>query len=179
MTDWSAALESAFQAHRKFAGSSGSSGSQNDFAIPNKQMDGAQARISALGRSGSVVPTRTTDTTPWSAAVPDGRSENLNQHHTATKADTTGTTGTTKNSSTSEGPLEAEIIAWLDQHPAPSKAGWCCWCDCAEPDGAMVVPFGTVSGTHAWLHSECWPAWQLDRRNQARHALQADAGRAG
>jgi hypothetical protein len=49
------------------------------------------------------------------------------------------------------------IIEWLNQHPAPSPPGRCGWCGRPESPSAVVLPFGTEPGTHAWLHAECWP----------------------
>jgi hypothetical protein len=64
-------------------------------------------------------------------------------------------------------------IKWLDQHPDPSAPGRCGWCGRPESRTAVVLPFGTESGTHAWLHSECWPAWHRARRANAVTALRA------
>jgi hypothetical protein len=63
------------------------------------------------------------------------------------------------------------IAQWLDQHPNPSPAGRCAYCGQAEWTGAMVVPFGVMPETHAWLHAECWPAWHERRRGEAKRAL--------
>jgi hypothetical protein len=72
--------------------------------------------------------------------------------------------------------VEAEVqaferctIEWLNQHPAPSAPGRCAWCGRPESPAAVVVPFGT--GTHTWLHAECWPAWHQSRRADATAAL--------
>jgi hypothetical protein len=70
-------------------------------------------------------------------------------------------------------PIEAEISEWLDQHPAPSPSGRCAWCGRLESLDAVVVPFGTVLGTHAWLHPECWSEWHKTRREQAGIVLKA------
>jgi hypothetical protein len=67
--------------------------------------------------------------------------------------------------------LEACAIEWLNQHPAPSQSGRCAWCGRPESPGAVVVPFGTEPGTHAWLHADCWPAWYQRRREEAVFAL--------
>ena len=58
-----------------------------------------------------------------------------------------------------------------NRNPTPSGAGRCAWCGQPEANGAVVVPYGTEPGTHAWLHTECWPAWQEVRRSQALQAL--------
>jgi hypothetical protein len=67
--------------------------------------------------------------------------------------------------------LEACVVEWLNQHPAPSAPGRCAWCGRPESPGAVVVPFGTEPGTHAWLHAECWSAWYQRRREEAVLAL--------
>jgi hypothetical protein len=69
--------------------------------------------------------------------------------------------------------FEARIVEWLNQHPAPSTPGRCAWCGRTETPGAVVLPFGTEPGTHAWLHAECWPAWYRARRADATEALAA------
>jgi hypothetical protein len=63
------------------------------------------------------------------------------------------------------------IAEWLNQHPAPSAPGSCAWCGMPESPGAVIVPFGTEPGTHAWLHADCWPAWHQSRRAEATMAL--------
>jgi hypothetical protein len=67
--------------------------------------------------------------------------------------------------------LEACVIEWLNQHPAPSQSGRCAWCGRLESRGAVVLPFGTEPGMHAWLHADCWPAWHQSRRREATMAL--------
>ena len=67
--------------------------------------------------------------------------------------------------------LERCIVEWLNRNPTPSAAGRCLWCGQPESHGAVVVPYGTQPGTHAWLHTECWPAWQEFRRSHAQQAL--------
>jgi hypothetical protein len=60
---------------------------------------------------------------------------------------------------------------WLDKHPAPSPPGRCALCGELESASSVVVPFGTKSGTHAWLHSECWEDWFRFRNEEAMGAL--------
>ena len=69
--------------------------------------------------------------------------------------------------------LEACIAEWLNQHPAPSRPGRCAWCGKSESPGAVVLPFGTEPGTHAWVHAECWHAWYAGRKADAVAALTA------
>ena len=64
--------------------------------------------------------------------------------------------------------FECCVVKWLDRNPAPSTPGTCAWCGRAD---AAVVPFGTETETHAWLHAECWPAWQKVRRSHASDTL--------
>jgi hypothetical protein len=67
--------------------------------------------------------------------------------------------------------FECCVVEWLNRNPAPSAAGRCSWCGQPESHGAVVVPYGMRPGTHAWLHTECWPTWQEFRRSQARETL--------
>jgi hypothetical protein len=60
--------------------------------------------------------------------------------------------------------IESFCVEWLNQHPASSPAGSCALCGKPETSDAVVLPFGTEAGTHAWLHAECWPAWHKARR---------------
>lgn len=69
--------------------------------------------------------------------------------------------------------FECFVVEWLNQHPAPSAPGRCVWCGESESLSAVVLPFGTEPETHAWLHAECWPAWQQARRADAIAALAA------
>jgi hypothetical protein len=69
--------------------------------------------------------------------------------------------------------FECCVIDWLNQHPTPSTPGHCAWCGKAESPGAVVLPFGTEPGTHAWLHADCWPVWYQARRAEAIAALRA------
>jgi hypothetical protein len=36
-----------------------------------------------------------------------------------------------------------------------------------------ILPFGTESTGHAWLHSRCWPTWHAGRKAEAIAALAA------
>ena len=70
----------------------------------------------------------------------------------------------------------SRIVRWLDEHPAPSSPGQCAWCRQPDRSDAVVLPFGTVPGTHTWLHARCWGAWHAARRATAAAAI---IGRAG
>jgi hypothetical protein len=67
--------------------------------------------------------------------------------------------------------FECCVVEWLNRNPAPSARGRCAWCGQPESYGAIIVPYGTEPGGHAWLHAECWPAWYELRRSNARRAL--------
>jgi hypothetical protein len=94
----------------------------------------------------------------------------------AESSDARNTAGPAPTQPTPKKSIEARAVEWLDQHPAPSRAGYCASCGKAESLSAVVLPFGLLPGTHAWLHAECWPAWHHARRSEALRALQADAG---
>jgi hypothetical protein len=68
---------------------------------------------------------------------------------------------------------KCSVAEWLNQHPAPSAPGRCAWCNRAESQGAVVLPFGTEPGTHTWLHAECWRCWYEVRQADAIAALGA------
>jgi hypothetical protein len=65
------------------------------------------------------------------------------------------------------------IVEWLDRHPAHSLPGRCVGCGRAEQAHDPLLPFGTESRGHAWLHSRCWPAWHSARKAEAIAALAA------
>ncbi len=63
------------------------------------------------------------------------------------------------------------ITVWLNRHPQHSDPGRCAWCENPETAGAVVVPFGTETYGHTWLHHDCWKEWSEYRRRQAAKAL--------
>jgi hypothetical protein len=42
------------------------------------------------------------------------------------------------------------VVKWLDHHPAPSPPGRCACCGKRDSPAAVVLPFGSEPGTHAW-----------------------------
>jgi hypothetical protein len=69
---------------------------------------------------------------------------------------------------------EAEALAfehcveeWLRRHPVRSSPAVCLGCGGIENERGIVVPFGTETSGHAWLHSDCWPAWYHERTAEA------------
>ena len=69
--------------------------------------------------------------------------------------------------------FERCLVEWLNSHPQYSDAGHCAWCKKPDRDGHAIVPFGTESHGHTWLHPECWDDWYENRRETARQALAA------
>jgi len=63
------------------------------------------------------------------------------------------------------------INEWMEQHPEPSLPDRCAWCNEPDVSGTAVVPFGTQSHGHTWLHPECWHTWFNDRRDRAEQSL--------
>lgn len=63
------------------------------------------------------------------------------------------------------------VAEWLNGNPVRSLPGRCLGCDDAENAHDPLLPFGTESTGHAWLHSRCWPAWHASRKAEAVAAL--------
>ena len=63
------------------------------------------------------------------------------------------------------------VVEWLMRHPVQSKPGVCLGCGRGDEQAGIVLPFGTEASGHAWLHSDCWPAWHAARRTEAVAAL--------
>ena len=51
------------------------------------------------------------------------------------------------------------VAEWLNRNPVRSAPDRCLRCGEAEHDHDPLLPFGTESTGHAWLHSHCWSAW--------------------
>jgi hypothetical protein len=69
---------------------------------------------------------------------------------------------------------EAEAVAfehcveeWLRRHPVRSSPRVCLGCGRVEDERGIVMPFGTETSGHVWLHSDCWPAWYHERMAEA------------
>jgi hypothetical protein len=65
------------------------------------------------------------------------------------------------------------VVEWLNRNPARSSPGRCLGCGQAEHPHDPLLPFCTEATGHAWLHSQCWPAWHTTRRAEAIAALAA------
>ena len=67
------------------------------------------------------------------------------------------------------------VTEWLNRNRKRSPADRCLRCGGAEHAHAPLLPFGTESTGHAWLHSRCWSAWHAARQPEAVVALKAMA----
>ena len=76
--------------------------------------------------------------------------------------------------------LEAEAQAfaccvseWMNRHPATSSPERCLACGGGNRFGDLLLPHGTATHGHTWLHSSCWPDWHGTRKAEAIDALEA------
>ena len=69
--------------------------------------------------------------------------------------------------------FECCVVEWLNRHPQHSDLGRCAWCERPDREGHTVVPFGTDSHGHTWLHPDCWSDWRQDQRERGQRALAA------
>ena len=68
--------------------------------------------------------------------------------------------------------FECCVAEWMNRNLQPSEPGRCAWCREREyAEGSVVVPFGTDSRGHAWLHHRCWSQWGQHRRDRATESL--------
>jgi hypothetical protein len=65
------------------------------------------------------------------------------------------------------------VAEWLNSNPVRSSPDSCLRCDEAEQGYDPLLPFGTETTGHAWLHSRCWSAWSAARHAEAVAALEA------
>jgi hypothetical protein len=70
-----------------------------------------------------------------------------------------------------EAVLGIEETEWLNNNPEPSRIGICAHCGGGETPTSVIVPYGTVLGTHTWLHRECWEAWFQIRKEKAAKSV--------
>jgi hypothetical protein len=78
--------------------------------------------------------------------------------------------------------LEAEaraftccVAEWLNRNPVRSLPDRCLRCGETEQGHDPLLPLGTESTGHAWLHSRCWSGWHAARQAEATDALKAMA----
>lgn len=63
------------------------------------------------------------------------------------------------------------VAEWLNRNSVRSLPGRCLGCVEGEHAHDTLLPFGTESTGHAWLHSRCWEAWHASRKAEAVAAL--------
>jgi hypothetical protein len=63
------------------------------------------------------------------------------------------------------------VPEWLNHYPVRSGEGFCCGCGNGDRSEDPLLPFGTASLGHAWLHGACWPQWYAERIRVAKVAL--------
>jgi hypothetical protein len=56
------------------------------------------------------------------------------------------------------------VVEWLDRNPRCSPPGPCLGCGAAEHAGDPLLPFGTESIGHAWLHRAAGPIGTIHGR---------------
>jgi hypothetical protein len=59
------------------------------------------------------------------------------------------------------------VAEWLNRNPTPSAPERCAACGGGERLCDPLLPFGTDTSGHAWLHRACWPAWYRAREAEA------------
>jgi hypothetical protein len=65
------------------------------------------------------------------------------------------------------------VIEWLNRNPAQSGPGRCVGCGGGNRPADPLLPFGTETSGHVWLHGTCWPERHQLRRAEAIAALRA------
>jgi hypothetical protein len=63
--------------------------------------------------------------------------------------------------------FECCLSEWLNRNPVCSSPGHCLECGGREHKWDMLLPYGTESLGHAWLHSRCWETWHAKRKAKA------------
>ncbi|HXF87791.1 MAG TPA: hypothetical protein VNK48_05510 [Xanthobacteraceae bacterium] len=63
------------------------------------------------------------------------------------------------------------VVEWLNRNPVRSPSSRCLGCGETEHSHGPLLPFGTETSGHVWLHSPCWPAWHAARKAEAIAAL--------
>ncbi len=65
------------------------------------------------------------------------------------------------------------VAEWMNRHPLTSSPDRCLACDGGDSANDPLLPFGTDTHGHAWLHSRCWAGWHQARKADAVTALVA------
>ena len=69
--------------------------------------------------------------------------------------------------------FESCVVEWLNRHTCRTDPGCCAACGEPDQEGHAVVPFGTETHGHTWLHPQCWQGWYEARKAEAIIALAA------
>ena len=67
--------------------------------------------------------------------------------------------------------FKACVTEWLNRNRAEAHPDQCAGCGSGETPADPLVPFGTNSTGHSWLHSQCWSDWHRSRQIEAIDAL--------
>ena len=65
------------------------------------------------------------------------------------------------------------VTEWMNRNPPRSSPDRCLACGGNDSTNDPLLPFGTDTHGHAWLHSRCWDGWFKSRKAQASSALVA------
>jgi hypothetical protein len=63
------------------------------------------------------------------------------------------------------------VTEWMNHNLVMSSPGRCLACEGGECQGDPLLPYGTVTQGHAWLHSRCWRDWYDAQKGDAAAAL--------
>jgi hypothetical protein len=59
------------------------------------------------------------------------------------------------------------VLEWLYRNPVRSSPERCLGCGQSDAPSEPLLPFGTKTAGHAWLHHSCWGAWHAGRKGEA------------
>jgi hypothetical protein len=59
------------------------------------------------------------------------------------------------------------VVEWLNRNPKYAPPEHCLGCGGRDHAHDPLLPYGTESAGHVWLHSRCWPAWYAVRKSTA------------
>jgi hypothetical protein len=59
------------------------------------------------------------------------------------------------------------VAEWINRNPTPSAPGRCLACGGGQQSYDPLLPFGTESTGHAWVHRACWRRWHRAREDEA------------
>ena len=65
------------------------------------------------------------------------------------------------------------VAEWLLRNPVRSAQAHCVHCGGGDRAHDPLLPFGTETTGHVWLHSRCWSCWHESRMAEAATALAA------